>query len=143
MIARPAGLRAVGTGSTDFVALAASFGATGFRMTEASDFRPTLEQAPGLGTADEAAGQWIERQKISGHFRPLKFLVVVHGIIGSFSSRERDKLRTISYLSPSAGRWPVSGNRTGQVPVPRPPAVAILFTSSVAALQCGPGHPDE
>jgi acetolactate synthase-1/2/3 large subunit len=42
--------REVGThfGPTDFVALARSFGAAGFRVNEADEFRPTLEQALAL-----------------------------------------------------------------------------------------------
>jgi len=37
--------RELGTGSTDFVALAESLRATGFRVTEASDLRPTPARA--------------------------------------------------------------------------------------------------
>ncbi len=42
--------REVGThfGPTDFVALAGSFGAAGFRVSDADDFRPTLERALAL-----------------------------------------------------------------------------------------------
>jgi acetolactate synthase-1/2/3 large subunit len=44
--------REVGThfGPTDFVGLAHAFGAAGFRVNEASEFRPTLERALALGS---------------------------------------------------------------------------------------------
>lgn len=44
--------REVGThfGPTDFVALAQSFGATGYRVNDADEFRPTLERALALGS---------------------------------------------------------------------------------------------